>query len=371
MSLTIRILLLGWIILVITACQPESVPERFKPNTLYEQYWYSLKTSNLSNTALGQAWEEASEKAFEYQHSIDLPYSEVFRISSEKPGATAYRISGQRGQKLMIYLQRMDSSEAIIFTDLFRVVNDSLQIFTKVASGDSLGYVGFEPRGNDTYILRIQPELLRGGDFHLTISQVPSLDFPVVGKDKRAILSFFGDPRDGGRREHHGVDIFAKRHTVIVAPTDGYIRFVGVRRLGGKVIWLRDTKRGQSLYFAHLQEQLVEQNTYVTRGDTIGTVGNTGNARFTPPHLHFGIYQNGPLDPYNHIVKINKSGWTTTPDPGFLGLKATLTNPASQLFPDTEDPLTITIMGINHEFARVVTDYGIEKMVPKSQLELL
>jgi hypothetical protein len=38
-------------------------------------------------------------------------------------------------------------------------------------------------------------------------------------------------------------------------------------------------------------------------GDTIGLVGNTGNARRTPPHLHFGIYRRGqgPRNPYAYV----------------------------------------------------------------------
>ena len=32
-------------------------------------------------------------------------------------------------------------------------------------------------------------------------------------------------------------------------------------------------------------------------GDTLGFVGNSGNARTTPPHLHFGIYARRPTDP--------------------------------------------------------------------------
>ena len=36
------------------------------------------------------------------------------------------------------------------------------------------------------------------------------------------------------------------------------------------------------------------------QGDTLGTVGNTGNARTTPPHLHFGVYRSGQgaVDPW-------------------------------------------------------------------------
>ena len=38
---------------------------------------------------------------------------------------------------------------------------------------------------------------------------------------------------------------------------------------------------------------------FVTAGEVVGTVGNTGNAITTPPHLHFGVYvrRRGARDP--------------------------------------------------------------------------
>ena len=133
------------------------------------------------------------------------------------------------------------------------------------------------------------------------------------GKDSRSIRSFFGDPRDGGRREHHGVDIFAARHTPVIAPVDGRITRVSEGELGGNYVWLYDSKRSMHLYFAHLQTQDVTPQTRVTAGQIIGTVGNTGNARYTPPHLHFGIYKHGPIDPYHFIAE------TDTIFPGYSG----------------------------------------------------
>jgi SH3-like domain-containing protein len=43
----------------------------------------------------------------------------------------------------------------------------------------------------------------------------------------------------------------------------------------------------------------------VAVGDTLGFVGNTGNARSTPPHLHFGVYRRGegPVDPYWFVYR--------------------------------------------------------------------
>ena len=43
---------------------------------------------------------------------------------------------------------------------------------------------------------------------------------------------------------------------------------------------------------------MVSGGNRVRVGDTLGFVGNTGNAKTTPPHLHFGIYtRGGAIDP--------------------------------------------------------------------------
>jgi peptidoglycan LD-endopeptidase LytH len=48
----------------------------------------------------------------------------------------------------------------------------------------------------------------------------------------------------------------------------------------------------------------VQQGQDVRAGDTIGLIGNTGNARNTPPHLHFGIYSSsGPIDPLPFVKR--------------------------------------------------------------------
>lgn len=235
-------------------------------------------------------------------------------------------------------------------------------MYKQVASADSTLQLGFEPRRDAEYILRLQPELLRGGQFTITIETVPTLEFPVAGKNKAAIQSVFGDPRDGGKREHHGVDIFAKRHTPVIAPVEARVRFVGTRGIGGEVVWLRDSKRGSSLYFAHLQEFKVKRGDKVLPGDTIGTVGNSGNARTTAPHLHFGIYRNGSVDPYPFIVPEFQRATHFEPDTILLGksvqldrekiLKGAMTKTAALL--DTLQALEeILIIAVNHDYVRV------------------
>jgi hypothetical protein len=81
------------------------------------------------------------------------------------------------------------------------------------------------------------------------------------------------------------------------------VRSTRPNELGGIVVWLSDARRGQSLYYAHLDGIVVQEGQSVRLGDTLGFVGNTGNARTTPPHLHFGIYRRGegPVDPWPFV----------------------------------------------------------------------
>ena len=93
-------------------------------------------------------------------------------------------------------------------------------------------------------------------------------------------------------------DLFAPRGTPVLAASAGRVRGVRETSRGGKVVWIRDPVREASLYYAHLDSQHVSDGQMVKRGDTVGFVGNTGNARGTPPQLHFGLYRRGPVDPY-------------------------------------------------------------------------
>ena len=66
---------------------------------------------------------------------------------------------------------------------------------------------------------------------------------------------------------------------------------------------MRDGLFGASLYYAHLDSIATQSGKKVKIGDTLGFVGNTGNAKYTPPHLHFGIYKgyNGAVNPLPFI----------------------------------------------------------------------
>lgn len=206
----------------------------------------------------------------------------------------AYLVSVPRGRRLTAEVELTSDDGTRIFVDLFRVAGDEGDPLRPVISTDSVpGTFVHEPwRGGD-FILRLQPELLRGGHLRVTLQLEAQLAFPVDGHSMRAIQSIFGAARDGGRRNHDGVDIFARRGTPVLAAAPGVAYRVGVTGLGGKVVWVRDPLRNFRLYYAHLDSQHVSDGDRIEIGDTLGFVGNTGNARTTPPHLHFGIYRSG------------------------------------------------------------------------------
>lgn len=362
----------GYVILLmlpflLLSCTEEKVPAQFFPRSDHERYWHKLEQADLLETALGIDWNAAAENIFKKSIEVQLPYSEAFHFDPRQPEALGYRFSVKKGRKVLINVSGLEADSLHLFMDVFRVENDSLADFVHVASADSSLRVGFEPRRDAAYILRVQPELLRGGSFTIQLRIVPSLRFPVAGKNSTAIQSVFGDPRDGGRREHHGVDIFARRHTPIIAPCRGYVRFVGERGIGGKVIWIYDPQRHQNLYFAHLQEQLVKSRTYVNPGDTIGTVGNSGNARTTPPHLHFGIYSNGPIDPFYFITETNETFPAIKPLTHLLGDQYAIheslvvhsyNSPKSKILDTLQQPEKVNIKAITHDLMRIATEKG-------------
>ena len=293
-----------FVFILLTSCKEEHVPDLFQPSSAHEAYIYGLKQAKLLDSQLGRQFITAADEALEYPIDINTPYQEQFFLNPAKPKALGYLFYGIRGEKINIEIEPGLPDSSIIFIDLFRI--DSIhgeETLTHIASANETYLtLGYEPRQDNRYILRIQTELLHGGNYSLSIINKASFDFPVTGKDRQAIGSFFGDPRDGGRRKHHGIDIFAARHTPIISPSSGIVRFAGEKGLGGRVVWLRDQVRERTLYFAHLEDIWVETGDQVEVGDTVGTVGNTGNARTTPPHLHFGIYQRGPIDPYNFVA---------------------------------------------------------------------
>lgn len=142
-----------------------------------------------------------------------------------------------------------------------------------------------------------------------------ALPVPVEGVRPRALRDTWGGARSEGRK-HEGIDIFAKRGTPVVSSTEGIVTQVGTNRLGGLVVWVTGPG-GQRHYYAHLDRYAdVQDGMRIEAGRVLGFVGNTGNARGTPPHLHYGIYDvGGAINPYP-LLRADPAAVTAANGPG-------------------------------------------------------
>lgn len=117
----------------------------------------------------------------------------------------------------------------------------------------------------------------------------------------------FGAPRSGPPpHPHQGNDIFASYGTPLVAIADGEIFKSGDDGgLGGQRVWLRDLT-GVTYYYAHMSRIDVAAGTRVVRGQVLGAVGNSGNARTTPSHVHFEMHPGGgaAANPYGTLIRL-------------------------------------------------------------------
>ncbi len=125
--------------------------------------------------------------------------------------------------------------------------------------------------------------------------------YPSQGR----LTSGFGyrlDPFTGIRRMHYGIDLANDVGTPVRATMGGTVAVTGNQIRGyGKYVVVKHKYGFQSLY-GHLDSIGVRQGQYVSQGQQLGTIGNTG--RSTGPHLHFAIYKNNaPVDPQGKYLQ--------------------------------------------------------------------
>lgn len=260
------------------------------------------KKDNDISDELFKIWEDRITKALDDSLEIELPYLESGELKPRNFAIYSYATYLIPGEVIEATILT-DSSSTLIFSELYKITNSENKEFEKIKSGESqTGILQFEVKEKGLYKIVIQPEIEANTSFQIGIKKSPTYLFPVLNGANADIGSYWGDMRDGGKRDHKGIDIFADRGTPVIAPTSGRVGFTGEKGLGGKQVWLRDSKRKQSLYYAHL-DSIVPDLGRVNIGDTLGFVGNTGNAKTTPPHLHFGIYRSndGAIDPLGFV----------------------------------------------------------------------
>ncbi|MCB2426366.1 M23 family metallopeptidase [Methylophaga pinxianii] len=260
---------------------------------------WRLRVAGLLDSPLGQRWAEAVDRAGEQPVQASGQYSTTETFASDEVEAHIYQVSLERGEKLIWQFSRLDTADSRLYASLERREKNDREWSTVTdLDADELTHSQVISKAGD-YRIVLQPELFANAEYSLAMANGGSLPFPVEGATQRDIGSVFGVDRDGGARKHHGVDIFAERGTPVTAVIDGHAR-TGTSDRGGKHVWLSGSMIGLGsarYYYAHLDAFEVESGDKVKKGEILGYMGNTGNAITTPPHLHFGIYSGGPVDP--------------------------------------------------------------------------
>lgn len=154
-----------------------------------------------------------------------------------------------------------------------------LQIFPATGGFD----IGWDPE--------LQKKMNKGGGFE---NPKHNSDFSTTRTDPR-------------HPNHIGVDIYGKKGSSVVAPVDGVV-MTSDGDVSGLVVTVKD-KDGYCHYMGHLNSITVEDGVTVFAGDKVGTLGNTGNAKITAPHIHFNVYKcssgfNSGTDPFNNLMKV-------------------------------------------------------------------
>ncbi len=270
----------------------------FAKKTAREQYAGRIADAGLQTTTVGKLWFAAGEKALARPLTITLPYRETGYFAAEKPDASGYVFPVKRGEQINIQVSIKPHGSFQLFTELWQSGTEGGTPSLLEAADTTALQLQYEVKKTGRLLMRVQPELLRGGEYTLVITSGPSLGFPVQANATYRIISFWGDGRDKGSRRHEGIDISGKFRTPVVAAASGYVSSVRENNLGGKVVFLQPDGKDYTLYYAHLDEQLVRQGQRVNKGEPLGLMGNTGNARNTVTHLHFGVYtMGGAIDP--------------------------------------------------------------------------
>ena len=117
---------------------------------------------------------------------------------------------------------------------------------------------------------------------------------PIARVPRASLRDSFNERR--GANRHKAIDIAAARWTPVIAVGDGRVVKLFTSVAGGHALYQFDPAEEFAYYYAHLESyaQDLREGMPVKRGDVLGYVGTTGNAKAGAPHLHFAIFRLGP-----------------------------------------------------------------------------
>jgi murein DD-endopeptidase MepM/ murein hydrolase activator NlpD len=202
----------------------------------------------------------------------------------------------------LISLNSIRNTRAIQAGKQLKIPNQD-GIIHKVSSGETLKSIA------EKYEVRPEPLLSANELFSEKVNVGTSVFVPGAKMNEAMLQEINGDlfirpirgrftsaygwrrsPISGVRSFHRGIDLAAPTGTPIGAGMAGRVTSVGFSAVFGNYVIVSHHSNYRTLY-AHMSSVKTRTGAYVSTGQTIGYVGNTGQS--TGPHLHFEVYKNG------------------------------------------------------------------------------
>ncbi|MFP4557169.1 MAG: M23 family metallopeptidase [Bacteroidales bacterium] len=138
------------------------------------------------------------------------------------------------------------------------------------------------------------------------IQSIPAIQ-PISFKDFGRVSAYFGprsDPFTKKRKFHHGIDFVGPKGAPIYAAGKGKVTRAEYSFFGYGNLVEVDHGFGYKTRYAHLKDIKVRKGDLVSRGQIVGTLGNSG--RSTGPHLHYEvIHRNKTVNPINYFNEMS------------------------------------------------------------------
>ena len=129
---------------------------------------------------------------------------------------------------------------------------------------------------------------------------------PVLGASQKDWHqdTFWYEPW-GSSGTHKGVDIFGKKGQSVISASYGFVFYTGYFSKGGHVALVLGPK-WRVHYYAHLDSVEVSVGSMIGTATKIGTLGDSGNAKGKPPHLHYSLVS---LIPFPWLIDGSTQGY--------------------------------------------------------------
>jgi len=266
-----------------------------KPSTkLTEDEWAILDKLGVP------AWEMIQANSGGHKCITNISALNYFGRGKRKPEGK-YKYSKDKGDSPYVKFVKMIQKEFV--RKLKEKINESKGLNESVLN-EAAGFIF--PIGNEEFNVGYDESGLGRGK-----KKVLDKDNAIHNSDYGS-----GDAKHQHRGGHLGVDIFAPKGTPLISATNGEVYKIQRKDIGDGGRAVSVLTNGIVYYYCHLDSvsNEIKKGDKINIGTFIGTVGNTGNAKGTHPHLHFSMYEkrrgytSGTIDPWPYLKSSLEGG---------------------------------------------------------------